>query len=302
VESLDLIDVIPDPVDVPPELLEKCRASGDFREILFRYYRNVAILATICGNIQFGSPMWSGGSQRLWVVLAGLLTRVQRNMAGHLEYFQDDRYGDLTQILDRCLLETCVKIRWISADRTEERLRRYFEDSLRADNELFQEIHKNILARGGVANNIELRMLRSIEHNVISAGMTLNELGTSRKLPPLSTLISDIGEMRFIYTVVGKISSHAVHGTWANLLYCYLEGDDIGSMRPATAFPPPHINQYVMNCLFVLDALKSYLSCNFIDSGEREYLIETITSHHQEIMDLYAEVVGEDFGPAPEAQ
>ena len=246
--------------------------------------------------------MWSGGSQRLWVVLVGLLTRVQRNMAGHLEYFQDDRYGDLTQILDRCLLETCVKIRWISADRTEERLRRYFEDSLRADNELFQEIQRNIASRGGTLNNIEQRMLRSIEHNVLGAGLSMNDLGTSRKLPPLATLISDIGERRFIYTVIGKISSHAVHGTWANLLYCYLEGDDVESMHPATAFPPPHVNQYVMNCLFVLDALKAYLVLNFSESEEREYLTEIITSHHQEIMELYVEVVGEDFEPTPQTE
>ena len=108
-EYLSLDDLLPDPPKIEKVDLDACRSTGDFRPILFEYYRNIAILVAICGNIKKSSPDWLGRSREYYVVQVGLLNRMQRILAGHLEFFQDGRYGDLTLILDRCLLETAVK-------------------------------------------------------------------------------------------------------------------------------------------------------------------------------------------------
>jgi len=209
-QNLSFVDMLPDPVVIPPMTLQRCRETGDFREILFEYYKNTAIFCLICSQITFESPNWKGSRNR-WTVLVGLLTRCCRIMAGHLEYFQDGRYGDITLILDRSLLETCVKVRWISGDALDDRLGRYLEDSLRVDSELFSEIEKNIETRKGIVLPIEARMLKSIDVNAKFAGIDLSSKPKLRKAQSLADMIETIGEKRFLYTVIGKISSHAVH-------------------------------------------------------------------------------------------
>lgn len=289
-----VLDLMPDPPTISDETYEKCRESGDFREILFEYYKYVAIICVICSQTVFESPALQI-SRKKWTVLVGLLTRCQRIMAAHLEYFQDGRYGDVTFILDRCLLETCIKVRWISGDPAEIRLQRYFEDSLRTDKELLDEIKRNVVTRNNVELVFERRMLASIARNAKEAGINIADLAAMRRAPPLSAMMEEIGEDRFLYTVVGKIASHAVHGSWANLLHSYLDEDENGNLVPASTFPNSHINQYVINCLFVIDACVDFLKKNFSDADEIIYILAIIENYQREIWELNLEIVGEDF-------
>lgn len=295
-EGLSIFDVLPDPIDIPDETLERCRKSGDFREILFEYYKNVSILCVICSQIMPDSPAWRTTSNKKRYVLLGLLTRCTRIMAAHLEYFQDGRYGDTTMILDRPLLETCVKVRWLSQESGVDRLQRYFEESLRTDCELLEEIQKNIANRGGIELPIEKRMLRSIRGNADFAGINLEDPSLNlRRSPSLADMIRDIGEQRFLYTVVGKTASHAVHGSLANLLHLYLDETEEGQFMPASEFPSAHINQYVFNCLFVLDACSDFVSHSFEEGFEMDYVLEVLHSYASEIWELNLEIFGDDF-------
>lgn len=295
VNNPDLLEVLPDPPDFSAEVWDHCRQINDFREVLFEYYKNTAVFTGVCSSLMYESEVWAGGSRRLWVVLTGLLKRCERLMAAHLEFFQDDRYGDSTYILDRSLLETCINIRWLSDDPTEERLKRYFEDSLSSDRDLHAEITKNIEKRGGTVLKIEARMLRSLRRNLELAGYSEADYPSLRRGVNLASKMDAIGERRFIYTVIGKLGSHAVHGTWANLLQVYLDEDDEGKLSPAKSFPGSHVNQYIVGTIFTLDACMEYVQNCFEDSLETTYLIEAMRSHQKEISELNLEVVGDDY-------
>ncbi|WP_417523161.1 DUF5677 domain-containing protein [Marinovum sp.] len=298
--GLNFFELLPDPVEISDCVLDECRQSGDFRQILFEYYKNVSMLCCICSQIIPESPGWLTSTDKKRYVLLGLLTRCTRILAAHLEFFQDGRYGDVTTILDRPLLETCVKVRWISQDRGEQRLQRYFEDSLKSDLELLDKIKSNIKARGGLELPIEKRMLHSIRKNAEFAGIGIDDKEINlKRAPSLADMVRDIGEDRFMYTIVGKISSHAVHGSLANLLYLYLDADQKidGRFIPAVEFPAAHVNQYVFNCLFVLDACLDFVSFNFEDGDEMDYFSAVLTTYSSEILELYREIVGGDFDP-----
>lgn len=297
-DRLNLIDLIPDPPDIPDDLLAHCRERDDYRQILFEYYKYVATLCVISSYLEFESPAWTGGKRLRWVVLVGLLTRCHRIMGGHLEFWQDDRYGDLSRIFDRCLLETCTKIRWIASDPTDVRLRRYLEDGLKGEAEQVKEINRNIEARGGEQIVIEQRMLEAIQNTLEAAEMSMDDLASIRKGPPLSAMFEDLGERRFVYTVMGKLASHAVHGSWPNLLNSYLEGETKESLRPRANPQPSHINQYVINSLYVLDACLSYVEANFnSDEIDTLHFLEVLRAARDEIWELNLEIAAADFAP-----
>ena len=87
--------------DFSEEDLQRCRDTADFKKVLFEYYRFVAQLSSVCAGLVHESDAWCGRSRKCWEVLAANLTRMSKLMAANLEFFQDDRYGEATQIIDR---------------------------------------------------------------------------------------------------------------------------------------------------------------------------------------------------------
>jgi hypothetical protein len=245
----------------------------------------------------YGSPIWKGGSKKKWTTLVGLLSRCHRLMASNLEFFQRNKYGEATLIIDRCLLESAVKIRWLSQDGSEERLQRYLEDSIRHDIELRDIIRTNIDERGGTVQVIEDRMLRSIQRHMDAAGIAEADVPSLRRMPDLASLTRDIGEPRLMYTVIGKLASHHVHGTWGSLLATYLDEVGPDSFEPRSRAIPSHVNQYVMHPLMVLSACRDYLSYNLDGSEEKECLLAVIDHAEEEILAINEEVVGNDRDP-----
>ena len=293
-----LDDIVPDAPDITSELIVECEESGDFRPILFEYYRFIAQLSVTCSCIQFDSPAWTGKSRKTWEVVVGSFTRCHRLMAANLEYFQHDRYGEATQILDRCLFETAVKIIWLVSDPTEDRTRRFLEGSLRPDRELEQRIEKNIKDRSDQVLVIENRMLRSIARHRNLAGFGAVDPDTFRRMPDLSVILKDIGEDRAAYVSIGKIGSNHVHGNWGSLLSAYLKVDGNGEIEPRHEQLPSIVDQYVLLPLYIISSQKAFL-LNCFEEGEfRDYLLHIFDQTQSELLGFNRQSVGTDFDVA----
>ncbi len=287
--------------DISDEPVAKCRERGDFRHILFEYYRFVGQISVICSCLLYESPAWnSGRSRKVWEVCAGSLSRIKNLMSANLEFFQDDRYIEATQIIDRCIFETAAKICWISRDTSEERLKRFLEGSLRPDREHRATIEANISDRGGSNLRIEQRMLARMDSFEQLAGFKGIPTKELPRMPDLSVILSEIGHGRGVYVAVGKVGSHAVHGNWQQLLSRNLveEGGQLNlKFRPGTSDP----SQYAFISLFVLEACQSYVRNCFHDSDDEGFskqLGQLIDGATAEILRWNREATGDDFDQA----
>ena len=278
--------ILPAP-NISEELIAKCKEKNDYRHILFEYYRFVAQLCALCSCLLYESPAWNRKrSRRSWEICAASLSRIKNLMAANLEYFQDDRYIEATQIMDRCIFETAAKICWIAQDQTEGRLKRYLEGSLRPDREHRAIIQANIEERNGVRLKIEDRMLSRMDRFEQLAGLDAVSTKDLRRMPDLSAILSEIGHGRGIYVAVGKVGSHAVHGNWQQLLSRNLiEQDGVLNLdfRPGTSDP----SQYALVSFFVMEACLSFVQNCFEDEGEEGFstafghLVDEVTAEIQ---------------------
>lgn len=268
---------------ISDDLITKCKEANDYRHILFEYYKFVGQLAVICSCINYESPAWGGRKRKLWEVCASSFSRIKGLMCANLEFFQDDRYIEASQIIDRCIFETAAKISWMAQDPTDERLQRFLEGSIRPDREHKAQIEANIANRNGETLVIEQRMLKRMERFELLAGMTDVSLKELRRMPDLSVILKDIGHARDAYIAVGKVGSHAVHGNWQHLLSRHLnEKDGILCVehRPAISDSA----QYALIALFVLESCISYVSNCFTDESFVRYFSEIVLDTQTEIM------------------
>jgi Family of unknown function (DUF5677) len=293
--TTSLLDAIPSAPQIDDAMLERCRQKADYREALFLYYSFVGQLSMLTAGLLFESPDWRARSRRTWEVQAGSFIRMSRLMMANLKYFQDGSYGEATLILDRCIMETAIKSRWISEDHTDTRTIQFVEGSSLPDFEFEDKINENIAQRGN-ALEIEKRMLASIEFHRRVAGLEGRTKASIKKLPNLSIILEKIGEKRIKYIAIGKLGSHAVHGNWPNLLSTSLKWND-DELEQNFEGISSHVNQFMMLPIMVLEAAIVYVSNCFNQSDDLQYFLAVLQSAVDDILTLSSKAIGSDFEP-----
>jgi hypothetical protein len=286
---------IPDPPSFSPELLAKCRASGDFGAVFFEWYKFVALLSNLLARVRSDSPALAPLPAVHYAVLVGMLNRNARLMLSNVALSHEGQFGETTAILDRCIFETCVKVMWLCSRSLPDAFERVLADGLKTELELEKEVRANIAKRGGQAQKIEKRMLRSIGRAIQSSGLTPEQVANAKKLPDLAAMISSVGHGRLMYVVGQRLGSHHVHGTWVSLASHYLEPDDTGVLRPRDADCRTHVNQLMFVPLAVLWALSAFVEFAFVDPEIRAAFSAIIDGSSKEILEFAEEDAGEDF-------
>lgn len=295
---MDEPDWLPEPPDIPSDLLARCRTRGDFRPIFFEWYKYVGLLANAVASIRGDSPGVRAIPALHYATLIGLLNRNARLMFANVALSHEGLFGETTAILDRCIFESCVKVCWLCSDGRSEAFERFIADGLKSELELEKEINANIEKRNGAVLEIERRMLKSIAGAFDSVGLTRDEVANSKKLPDLAAMISAVGRSRLMYVVGQRIGSHHVHGTWISLRTHYLEAGDDGVLRPRDHDCEPHVNQFMYVPMVVLDALRSFAEFALADTDVAAAFNGLINSTSEEIMEINKEASGADFDPA----
>lgn len=295
-----MTEQIPDPPKFSDEQLEKCRESGDFMPILFELYKFVGHLCILFALIKSESPAVRDVPPVQYAVLTGLLNRCARLMLANIALSHNGGFGETTALLDRCIFESCVKIKWLCHKGSDDAFKRYLADGLKAEVELSAEIQRNIADRdGNQVLVIEERMLKSIKRHMALAGLTEGEISDAKKLQTTSTMISDLGHQRLMYVVGQRLGSHHIHGTWPSLLMHYLEEKN-GSLVLRDHDCDTHPNQFVMIPLLVLSAMAAYVGFIF-ESGEDIALLKGILkSVEEEIIKINYEMSEGDFDAVSE--
>ncbi len=238
-------DSIPDRPIFASEVQQECERTGDFSPLLFEWYKYVGLLCHLVACFERESPAWRDAPPLYYTVLVGLMHRCSRLMLSNIALSANGKFGETTTLIDRCILETAIKVQWLCYKNDPESFVRYLADGLKNDLILKSEIENNIRQRNGKPVAIEQRMLNSIDRCVEASGLSQSAITEAKKLPDLFKMYTDLGMPDGAYTVIQRMGSHAVHGTWTDLLHNYLNRTIDGSFTLRDHNVPTHQVQYV---------------------------------------------------------
>jgi len=180
---------LPEEPSFSNELLGQCRETREYRPVLFEWYKYVALLSNFFARIRGDSPSIRQMPAVHYAVLIGLLNRNARLMLANVALSHEGLFGETTAIVDRCVFESCVKLSWLCSRALPDGFERFLADGLKTELELEREIKTNIEKRNGVVQQIERRMMRSIDRAIASAGLTADQVAASKKLPDMASMI-----------------------------------------------------------------------------------------------------------------
>jgi len=252
-------DLFPPMPSFSDELIQRCSNDEDAMPLMFEWYKYVGAVCNIVASVDRRSPAFRSILPVHFAILTGLLNRCSRLMLANIRLAATGLYRETTRILDRCMAETAVKIQWLCLKHSDESFGRYLADGLAKDLLLKDAILDNISERDGGPLVIEKRMLESIQYCLESAGLTEARVRESKKLPDLFSMCRDLGLEEIFYTVSQRIGSHAVHGTWTDLVFHYLEGDEKGAWHLRDHDVKTHENQFMFVSLLILHAMKAFI-------------------------------------------
>ncbi len=293
--ATDEQSMIPDAPKFSDAEMQRCRDTGDYKPVLFQWYKFVGSLCFVAAFIRPDSPAYRAISPQHYYVLAGLLNRCARLMLSNVALSHEGKFGETTAIVDRCIFESAVQIIWLCHGASDEEFDRYLAGGLKTELEFKARIQANVAANGGISSPIEARMLKSIARHIDASGLAVDSIKAAKKQRDLAAMIDGLGFDRLLYIVAQKIGSHHIHGTWSSLLFHYLEKrDDAGAFAfgPSAPSCDTHINQFMFVPRIVLHAMRGFVR-HTLEGDEADALCGLFDSTEEEIMRVYAEA-GDD--------
>ncbi len=286
--------ILPDPPYFTNEDFQKFKDDDDFMPALFEWYKYVGQVCIYLAQIGRESLAVKDISPIHYAILTGLLNRCTRLMLSNIVLSHKGRFGETTAILDRCIFESSLNVRWLCLKNSEDYFERFLADGLKTEIELENKITENITDREGEVLVIEERMLKSIDNYIDKSGLTRDEINDSKKLPDIASILRDLGSDRLLYVVKQRLGSHHVHGTWPSLLSHYLEADEKNEFYPRDNNCETNPNQFVITPLLVLEALKAFITF-VIEKEDAVEILNLLESIKEEIVEIHHLMVGNDF-------
>lgn len=286
--------ILPDAPEIDELQYQECQRTGDFRSILFEWYKYVGRISNYFASVELRSPAIRDISKIHHSVLIGLLNRCSRLILSNVTLSKEGRFRETTSIIDRSIFESAIKLSWLCIKQDEESFNRFIAEGLKTEVEFKDIIKQKINSNEGKIKIVEDNMLTSIENYINKSGLDEETIKKSKKLPNLAQMIEDIGKDRLAYVVGQRIGSHHVHGTWVSLWFDYLTEED-GIVYPRDHNCPTHSNQYVYISLSVLEALSGYVKYLFLDQVMCEEIIGLLEAATQEIVDILHEMSKSDY-------
>ena len=285
----------PPPPQIPQELEAQCRASGNWIPILFQWYKYTGGVVMTLASFEKDPALFRIKDEVQNAVTVGLLSRTAHLMLSNVHLSYEGKFGETTRILDRCIVESSIKLAWLTSTNDPERFLRFLAKSLKSDLQLKAQIQRNIEKRLGQAQKIEERMLRSIERYIADARLTEDQVVNAAKLQDYATMISDIGiKGQLFYVVAQSMGSHHIHGNWTSLASDYLEKTPEGTFVPRMEHVGMHINQYIYVPLVIILGMRSYVAWAMLDTPEKQNVLDIMVSLEKEIKQIVTLAIEND--------
>lgn len=280
-------DFLGKPTEVNEEAIRTCTERGTFTPIAFELYKETVVVLAVCSHSYTEEVPGKGVLNRNQAICAGLLVRIAKLMIAVAELVSTADRGEVVMALNRSISESATNLRFLLLKNDEKVYEEFVRFSLGPERELYDLIQENIKKRGAQrALSIEERMLRSIERACKLAGVKIEEIDPKFRNwgGGLRERLKALGE-ESLYLSIQRISSHAVHGTWVDLVLHHLEEKDDGFV-PDPNWSSVDSRLLCPPCILVLDAARSYLQTFFGNLPELKPMYHRIKDLRERIKKL----------------
>lgn len=248
---------------VPTDISTLSSRNSSLSETTFNLYRETAIITILISHLYESTNSEDASLSRNQAIEAGLAVRMAKFMGGVLALMVDRvrEHGEVVMALNRCLTESAINLSFFCEKAQAEDYDKFVKSSLRPERDQRKVIFENI-AKRGEGLPIETRMLNSIERVFKVSG--INNSDELEKIPGRKDYkeILKALNMDNAYTMLQGVPSHAIHGTWVDLVLHHLEETTSGfKPKPDTARVDARLLLPVS--LLVLRALQSYVNSRF---------------------------------------
>lgn len=181
-----------------------------------------------------------------------------------------ERKTEICLILNRCLAETAINLKYLLMEDEERVKRNYIKYSLITEKELWEVIKSNIEERPEEIWNIEKRMQKSIQNSFDKSDFELEDINRSSKWKSIKSRANAVaGEM--FYNVYYGIGSHSIHGNWQDILVNNLDRVE-NSFKLHIDWQPPKSQLMDLAIIFNLDILKLFIQKELVNDDDTKIL------------------------------
>lgn len=221
VNNQSIGDMLGSPADVSGI---ETASKSDLTKIAFELYRETAVVVALTAHLSEAIGLENGVVPLGQAIEVGLIVRIAKFMKSVLALTSDPvgEHGEVILALNRCVTEATVNLIFFCTAATDDDVERFIKSSLESERDQVLQIRENIAQRGSELP-IETRMLNSINRIFRNSGISnVDELNTLPRYKNFKKILTAINLERS-YTLLQGISSHAVHGTWVDLILHHLE-------------------------------------------------------------------------------
>lgn len=247
-------------VDASAEAVAACKEERDFTGLAHGLYREAGCVIFVCASVV--GP--TGKLLRNQAICAGLLVRIGKFMTAIAQLtFEEDR-REVVTALSRCICESATNLRYLILKNDDALYTAFVQSGLGPQREVFDKVNANITARGGIRLPIEERMLEMTANLCALSGLKIEDVPAAGRDwgGNMRQKIDALGLPPQAYGALQRYGSHAVHGTWTDLLVHHLRPSS-----PATPiefsiqgdFMATDERDFGPVAYYVLDAAREYL-------------------------------------------
>ena len=277
-DYMGIEELLPSETNVADEVLAKCQSEGDFTSLAFELFKEAACLTSIVACSYKTELPTKFPWERNQAICAGLLTRTVKFMLAVGRLYASENTAEVSLALCRSILESATNVRFLLLKNSPSLFDEFVRCSLTPERRLFDEIQKNVQARGGTILPIEQRMLDSIEHTRASSNARLEDAPTGFKNWG-GDLFQKLEQLKIAnrYTPHQRVMSHSVHGDWVDLALFHLS-HEAGQFGPNPDFCPEEPGLFLPVNFIVLEAATDYLQHYYPNTTDSDVLQKRIRS------------------------
>jgi hypothetical protein len=246
-------------VDIKP--IYGCKTLHESGGIAFELYKEACRVVALTAHILDSAAAPQGGFPRNQAICAGLMVKISKFMIAVIQLSTGDDRGEIVLALNRIIFEAAINLEFLVRSGDDKYFDQFVDFSLGPEREMYDQIHVNIEERGGEVLPIETRLLNSIERTCAASGLKIETVEKKQRnwAENVRERLKALGK-ESLYATVYRMPSHAVHGTWPDLLIGHLTYDQKSNVfRPETKWTRVGSRLLSPIALLVLDAIDPYL-------------------------------------------
>ena len=137
-------------------------------------------------------------------------------------------------------------------------------------------------------------MLKSIENCINLSGLSEQEVKNAKRLPSLDKMLDQIDIAEGFYIGIQRMGSHAVHGTWSELIFHYLTNDQHG-FYPRDHEVDTQDAQFIAVARLVIGAMTCFLSYVIPDKSDAKDFMGLLDDTDGKILEIQKMAWASDF-------